>query len=122
MFEPLAIGGRVHIDTPLVLALLAGHTDRAFRRLVRDMDGCGLVVTEMVSSEGLTRGSKCSRELAFVSRNERPVGIQVFGSDPERMGEAAAMVEAGPNGAVGTKRSGLSTASPAGFRPPSDVS
>ena len=106
MLEPLAIGGRVHIDNPLVLAPLAGHTERAFRGLVRDMGGCGLVVTEMVSSEALTRVSKCLRQLAFVSRNERPVGIQVFGSDPERIGESGAMVEAGPNGAVGTKRPG----------------
>lgn len=96
--NPLEIGGsegkrRVAIGTPLVLAPLAGHTDRAFRALVRDLGGCGLVVTEMVSSEGLTRGSEVSRELAAVSRSERPVGIQVFGCDPRRMADAAAMVE-----------------------------
>jgi nifR3 family TIM-barrel protein len=92
--KPLALGrGSVRIDTPLVLAPLAGHTDRAFRGLVRELGGVGLVVTEMVSSEGLTRGSELSRELAAVGRDERPVGIQIFGCDPERMGEAASMVE-----------------------------
>lgn len=91
--KPLTIAGKVEMKTPLVLAPLAGHTDRAFRGLVRDLGGCGLVVTEMVSSEGLTRGSDFSKELAAIAPDERPVGVQIFGSDPERMGEAAAMVE-----------------------------
>ena len=86
-------GRSVEMKTPLVLAPLAGHTDRAFRGLVRDLGGCGLVVTEMVSSEGLTRGSDFSKELAAISPDERPVGVQIFGNDPERMGDAAAMVE-----------------------------
>jgi tRNA-dihydrouridine synthase B len=89
----LEIGGSVRLPTPLVLAPLAGHTDRAFRGLVREIGGVGLVVTEMVSSEGLTRGSEFSREIAAVSRDERPVGIQIFGSDPGRMADAASMVE-----------------------------
>lgn len=89
----LTIGSKVEMETPLVLAPLAGHTDRAFRGLVRDLGGCGLVVTEMVSSEGLTRGSEFSKELAAITWSERPVGVQIFGNDPARMGEAAAMVE-----------------------------
>jgi nifR3 family TIM-barrel protein len=84
--------GKVTVDPPLVLAPLAGHTDRAFRRLVKDLGGCGLVVTEMVSSEGLTRGSEHSREIAAITSDERPVGVQIFGCDPVRMGDAAAMV------------------------------
>jgi tRNA-dihydrouridine synthase B len=92
--KPLSLGGgSVRLETPLVLAPLAGHTDRAFRGLVRELGGVGLVVTEMVSSEGLTRGSEFSREIAGVTAEERPVGVQIFGCDPERMGEAAAMVE-----------------------------
>lgn len=91
--KPLLIGGQVQMGTPLVLAPLAGHTDRAFRGLVRELGGCGLVVTEMVSSEGLTRGSDFSKELAATTPEERPVGVQVFGSDPQRMGEAAAIIE-----------------------------
>ena len=92
--KPLSLaGGAVRIGTPLVLAPLAGHTDRAFRGLVRELGGVGLVVTEMVSSEGLTRGSEFSKELAGVSPDERPVGVQIFGCDPERMGDAASMIE-----------------------------
>ena len=91
--EPVTIGDKVRLETPLVLAPLAGHTDRAFRGLVREFGGCGLVVTEMVSSEGLTRGSEFSRELAAVTERERPVGVQIFGCDPTRMAEAAVMVE-----------------------------
>jgi nifR3 family TIM-barrel protein len=47
----------------------------------------------MVSSEGLTRGSKFTKEIATVTAEEKPVGIQIFGSDPERMARAAAAVE-----------------------------
>ena len=94
--KPLVIdhGTRsVKVDPPLVLAPLAGHTDRAFRALVRRLGGCGLVVTEMVSSEGLTRGSKASREIASVTEGERPVGVQLFGTDPHRLAESAVIVE-----------------------------
>jgi len=90
--RPLVIDS-VQVDPPLVLAPLAGHTDRAFRGLVRHLGGCGLVVTEMVSSEGLTRGSQASREIASVTEEERPVGVQVFGTDPQRLADAAIMIE-----------------------------
>lgn len=93
VLKPLEIGKTVTIDPPLVLAPLAGYTDRAFRGLVRNLGGCGLVVTEMVSSEGLTRRSRFSKEIATVTTEEKPVGIQIFGSDPERMAGAAAVVE-----------------------------
>lgn len=94
--KPLTIGQGDHkitLDPPLVLAPLAGYTDRGFRGLVRQMGGCGLVVTEMVSSEGLTRGSRFSKEIATVTREEQPVGIQIFGSRPDRMARAAVVVE-----------------------------
>jgi nifR3 family TIM-barrel protein len=92
--KPLSLaGGRLRVPVPLVLAPLAGHTDRAFRSLVRELGGAGLVVTEMVSSEGLTRGSQFSREIADVGPDERPVGVQIFGCDPLRMADAASMVE-----------------------------
>jgi len=94
--KSLVIGegiSRVIVDPPLILAPMAGHTDVAFRALVRHLGGCGLVVTEMVSSEGLTRGGGHSRRLAEITDEERPVAIQIFGSDPGRMADAAAMVE-----------------------------
>lgn len=73
---------------------MAGMTDTAFRRLVRRQGGCGLVVTEMVSSEGLIRGIDRTLEYAEYTEEERPVSIQIFGGDPDRMAEAARIVEA----------------------------
>jgi nifR3 family TIM-barrel protein len=72
---------------------MAGMTDTAFRRLVKRQGGCGLVVTEMVSSEGLVRGIDRTLEYAEYTEEERPVSIQVFGGDPAKMAEAARIVE-----------------------------
>ena len=72
---------------------MAGMTDTAFRRLVKRLGGCGLVVTEMVSSEGLVRGIDRTLEYAEFTEEERPVSIQIFGGDPERMATAARVVE-----------------------------
>ncbi len=73
---------------------MAGMTDTAFRRLVKRHGGCGLVVTEMVSSEGLVRGIDRTLEFAEYTEEERPVSIQIFGGDPAKMADAAQIVEA----------------------------
>tara|TARA_B100001123_G_scaffold368725_1_gene429952 strand:- start:6916 stop:7998 length:1083 start_codon:yes stop_codon:yes gene_type:complete len=85
--------GSVNLRTPLVVAPMAGMTDSAFRRLVKRRGGCGLVVTEMVSSEGLLRGIDRTLEYAEYTEEERPVSIQIFGGDPDRMAAAAQIVE-----------------------------
>ncbi len=85
--------GRVHLSTPFAVAPMAGMTDTAFRRLVKRNGGCGLVVTEMVSSEGLVRGIDRTLEYTEFTDEERPVSIQVFGGDPAKMAEAARIVE-----------------------------
>jgi tRNA-dihydrouridine synthase B len=72
---------------------MAGLTDTAFRRLVKRRGGCGLVVTEMVSSEGLVRGIDRTLEYAEFTEEERPVAVQIFGGDPEKMALAARVVE-----------------------------
>jgi len=72
---------------------MAGMTDSAFRRLVKRQGGCGLVVTEMVSSEGLVRGIDRTLEFAEYTEEERPISIQIFGGDPEKMAAAAQIVE-----------------------------
>ena len=72
---------------------MAGMTDTAFRRLVKRHGGCGLVVTEMVSAEGLVRGIDRTLEYAEYTEEERPVSIQIFGGDPEKMAAAAQIVE-----------------------------
>jgi len=73
---------------------MAGMTDTAFRRLVKRQGGCGLVVSEMVSSEGLVRGIDRTLEYAEYTEEERPVSIQIFGGEPAKMAEAARVVEA----------------------------
>src|SRR5690349_9210205 len=85
--------GKVELPSPYVVAPMAGMTDTAFRRLVKRMGGCGLVVTEMVSSEGLVRGIDRILEYAEYTIEERPVSIQIFGGDPDKMAEAARIVE-----------------------------
>src|SRR6186713_378433 len=85
--------GKVSLDSPFVVAPMAGMTDTAFRRLVKRQGGCGLVVTEMVSSEGLVRGIDRTLEYTEFTEEERPVSIQIFGGDPAKMAEAARVVE-----------------------------
>ena len=85
--------GAVPIAHPVALAPMAGMTDTAFRRLVKRQGGCGLVVTEMVSSEGLVRGIDRTLEYAEHTEEERPVSIQIFGGDPRVMADAAQIVE-----------------------------
>ena len=85
--------GEVRLCSPLVVAPMAGMTDTAFRRLVKRHGGCGLVVTEMVSSEGLVRGIDRTLAYAEYTEEERPVSIQIFGGDPAKMADAARIVE-----------------------------
>ncbi|HVZ23984.1 MAG TPA: tRNA dihydrouridine synthase DusB [Vicinamibacterales bacterium] len=85
--------GSVALESPFVIAPMAGMTDTAFRRLVKRHGGCGLVVTEMVSSEGLVRGIDRTLEYAEYTKEEQPIAIQIFGGDPAKMAEAAQIVE-----------------------------
>ncbi|HSN58088.1 MAG TPA: tRNA dihydrouridine synthase DusB [Clostridiaceae bacterium] len=70
------------------LAPLAGVTDIAFRSICKDM-GCGLVCTEMVSAKGLHYKNENTESLLYLSENEKPVAVQIFGNDPAIMAEAA---------------------------------
>jgi tRNA-dihydrouridine synthase B len=81
------------IEPPLVLAPIAGHTDTLFRRAIKALGGCGLVVSELVSTEGMTRQQDRSLHLTRFEESERPIAIQIFGSDPARMAESAVMVQ-----------------------------
>jgi tRNA-dihydrouridine synthase B len=85
--------GTIDLSPPFALAPMAGMTDTAFRRLVKRRGGCGLVVSEMVSSEGLVRGIDRTLEYAEYTEEERPVAIQIFGGDPAKMAAAAQIVE-----------------------------
>jgi tRNA-dihydrouridine synthase B len=83
----------IAIDPPLIMAPLAGHTDSLFRQAIKRLGGCGLVVSELVSTEGMTRGQGRTGHLTYFEEDEHPVSIQIFGSDPSRMAESAIMVE-----------------------------
>src|SRR5262245_56774272 len=85
--------GTLAIDPPLVLAPMAGITDRQFRLVLRRIGGVGLVTMEFISSEALVRGNKRTRKLLHYVEEERPISIQIYGSRPEAMAEAARVVQ-----------------------------
>lgn len=76
--------GNVTLDNNIVLAPMAGITDKTYRSLAKKM-GAGLVVTEMVSAKGLYYNDKKTDTLMDISDIERPVALQIFGSDPDIM-------------------------------------
>lgn len=84
--------GNVVLDVPAVLAPMAGITDQPFRILARRM-GCGLTVSEMVSSKGLIYGNEKTKAMLRIAPEERPTAIQLFGSVPEELARAAKLVE-----------------------------
>ncbi len=86
-------GAECRFDPPLILAPMAGITDRYFRRILRSVGGVGLVTMEFISSEGLHRGNKRTRQLMQFHPSERPLSIQIYGSRPEPMAEAARLVQ-----------------------------
>jgi nifR3 family TIM-barrel protein len=85
--------GPITVDPPLVLAPMAGITDHLYRLMLRRIGGVGLVTMEFISSEAITRGNSRQRAKMFFSDEERPLSIQIYGSDPERMAAAAEIVE-----------------------------
>ncbi len=78
--------GNVNIETPVFLAPMAGVTDLPYRILVKEQ-GCGLLYTEMVSAKGLFYQNKKTTNLMDIDQKEKPIAIQIFGSDPEIIGE-----------------------------------
>ena len=86
--------GSVRISPATVLAPMAGVTDTVFRRFIRNLGGCGLIMTEFTSADGVLRAKdqKAKRYLHFYE-DEHPISAQLFGSDPQVMAEAARIVE-----------------------------
>ena len=85
--------GSLAVDPPFVLAPMAGITDRFFRKIIRDVGGAGLISMEFISSDGLTRGNEHTLNLMAFAQEERPIAIQIYGSNPERMAQAAEIVQ-----------------------------
>lgn len=81
----------IYLDSPLILAPLAGYTDLPFRLLCREF-GAGLTVSEMISCHGLLYGQEKTRKMLASTPKDKPVSFQLFGADPKLMGEAAALL------------------------------
>jgi tRNA-dihydrouridine synthase B len=76
-----------------VLAPMAGVTDTLFRRVIRGLGGCGLLMTEFTSSEGITRSAAKTLRYLYFQEDEHPITAQLFGANPKVMADAAKMVE-----------------------------
>ena len=87
--------GNLELENNVFLAPMAGVTDLPFRLLCKEM-GCGLVYSEMVSAKGILYDNKNTTELLEIDPKERPVAVQLFGSDPEILGAMAKKIEAYP--------------------------
>lgn len=83
--------GNIKIENKVFLAPMAGITDSVFRMLCKEQ-GCGLVFTEMVSAKGLYYDNKRTGDLLDTQLDEGPVGVQIFGSDPDIMAEIVAII------------------------------
>lgn len=87
--------GNVELENNLILAPMAGVTDQSFRLLCREQ-GCGLLYTEMVSAKAILYKNRNTKELLEVREGERPIAVQLFGSDPDIVGAMAHQIEDGP--------------------------
>ncbi|MFZ0882123.1 MAG: tRNA dihydrouridine synthase DusB [Candidatus Acidiferrales bacterium] len=81
------------IQPATILAPMAGVTDTVFRRVIRSLGACGLIMTEFTSAEGLTRNSARTLHYLYFDDDEHPIAAQIFGSVPEVMASAAALTE-----------------------------
>jgi tRNA-dihydrouridine synthase B len=76
-----------------ILAPMAGVTDTLFRRVIRGLGNCGLLMTEFTSSEGITRSAQKTLRYLYFEEDEHPIAAQLFGANPKVMADAARMVE-----------------------------
>ena len=83
----------LRITPAAVLAPMAGVTDTLFRRVIRGLGGCGLLMTEFTSSEGITRSAAKTLRYLYFQEDEHPITAQLFGANPKIMADAARMVE-----------------------------
>src|SRR5712692_4522905 len=92
MFKTFRIRDK-HIAPATVLAPMAGLTDTVFRRMIRGLGGCGLIMTEFTSAECITRNAARTSRYLFFEPDEHPITGQLFGADLHVMASAAGMVE-----------------------------
>ena len=92
IFQDLQIRD-VAIRPAHILAPMAGITDTVFRRFIKRLGGCGLIMTEFVSSEGMIRQNFRSERYLYYTEEERPISAQIFGADPAHLADAARQIE-----------------------------
>lgn len=90
--KELKIGGLL-LRPATLLAPMAGVTDTIFRRVIRGLGGCGLIMTEFTSAEGVTRSAAKTLRYLYYDADEHPIAAQLFGADAGVMAAAAALVE-----------------------------
>ncbi len=90
--EKLKIGN-AELENNILLAPMAGVTDLSYRKICKKYGKPGLVCTEMISSKGLFYNDKKTEQFLVLNEEKRPIAIQIFGSDPSIMGQAAKIVE-----------------------------
>ncbi len=93
MFPAALTIRNVVIQPATVLAPMAGVTDTVFRRVIRGLGGCGLIMTEFTSAEGVTRNAARTLHYLYFDADEHPITAQLFGAKPDAMASAAALVE-----------------------------
>ena len=92
-YSELRIRDGYVIRPAAVLAPMAGVTDNVFRRLIREQGGCGLLMTEFTSADGLARDAARTRRYLYYTEDERPIAAQLFGANAGTLAQAAALVE-----------------------------
>jgi nifR3 family TIM-barrel protein len=85
--------GSVEIRPATVLAPMAGVTDTVFRRFIKNLGGCGLIMTEFTSADGVLRDQRVRGRYLHFYEDEHPISAQLFGSNPSVLADAARMVE-----------------------------
>ncbi|MCA9006172.1 MAG: tRNA-dihydrouridine synthase family protein, partial [Planctomycetaceae bacterium] len=85
--------GALQLESRYLLSPLAGYTNLPFRRIVRELGGVGLATTDLVNARGLLEGSEKTLQLTQTCPEDSPFAVQIFGSEPQQMKEAAQLLE-----------------------------
>jgi len=93
VFPPVLKIGNVRIAPATVLAPMAGVTDTVFRRFIKNLGGCGLIMTEFTSADGVLRDLRVRGRYLHFYEDEHPISAQLFGSSPSVLADAARLVE-----------------------------
>lgn len=88
--------GNVQLDNEVFLSPMAGVTDLPFRTICKEK-GCGMLYTEMINAKALCYDDENTKKMLRMEKDEHPVAVQIFGSDPEFMGKAAVIMNEYPN-------------------------